>query len=164
MLKLKTGAPFSPTRYKFKVGHFVDLKEGILSLQKYSPVNSGMVINISAFNEVGGYREDVRLDFADFQFIERFRKKNQYFYLIDSVAVQNYSKEEKDLDKNIFRFGIYLECVKNCVRTSFFDDLLYFFIAFKHLVAVCIKCRSFIFMKMFYLSYIKKKRVKSIVG
>ncbi len=155
MLTLKNGRAFSPTRYKYKVGHFVKLEEGILPLKKYSPVNSGMVINISAFNEVGGYLDNVKLDFADYQFIERFRKKYMHFYLMDTVAVQNYSKGDKDLQKNLFRFEIYLECVRNCVRNSFTDDVLYFIIAFKHLVAVCIKCHSLRFIKLFYLKYLR---------
>lgn len=159
MLKLKNGRAFSPTRYKYKVGHFVNLEEGILSLKEYSPVNSGMVINIAAFNDVGGYLENVKLDFSDFQFIERFRKKYLHFYLMDTVAVQNYSKGDKDLEKNLFRFAIYLECVRNCVRNSLIDDLLYLFIAFKHLVALCIKCQSLKFIKLFYFKYIKNTQM-----
>lgn len=155
ILKLKTGESFSPCRYKFKRGHSVNLVEGVYSLKKISPVNSGMVINIAAFNKVGGYDEKVKLDFADFQFIERFRSVYGEFYLLDSVGIQDFSNVDKDLNKNIFRFSIYLECAKKCNRNSLIDDFLYCYVVTRHLLALSFRFKSFVFVKLFYMKYIK---------
>lgn len=156
ILKLKSGESFSPSRYKFKRGHSVNLGQGVYSLKKYSPVNSGMVINIAAFNKVAGYDENVKLDFADFQFIERFRTMYDEFYLLDSIAIQDFSNVDRDINKNIFRFGIYLECAKKCNRNSSMDDFLYFYVVTRHLLALTFRFKSFVFIKLFYLKYIKE--------
>lgn len=156
ILKLKAGESFSPCRYKFKRGHSVNLVEGVYSLKKYSPVNSGMIINIAAFNRVGGYDESVKLDFADFQFVERFRSLFDEFYLLNSVAIQDFSNVDSNLNKNIFRFSIYLECAKKCNRNSLIDDFLYFYVVARHLLALSFRFKSFVFVKLFYFKYIKE--------
>jgi len=155
LLKLKDGTPFSPSRYILKRGHSVKLQEGILSLKKYAPVNSGMAINIDAFLEVGGYLEKITLDFADFQFIEIFRKKYVNFYLFNSIAVQDFSNDETDLKKLETRFSIYCSCGKNCKRDSFIDNITYLYPVLRHTFGLSIKTKSLRFFKIAYLSYFK---------
>lgn len=155
VLKLKDGKPFSPSRYMFKRGHPVELKEGVLTLKKYAPVNSGMTINVDAYLEVGGYLEQITLDFADFQFIERFRKKYDNFYLFNSIAIQDFSNDETDLNKLQARFSIYCNCGINCKRDSFIDDIIYLYPLLRHTFGLYTKTKSLSFFKIFYLSYLK---------
>jgi rhamnosyltransferase len=155
VLKLGDAKPFSPTRYMFKRGHAVELEEGILSLSKYSPVNSGMTINTDAFEEVGGYFEEISLDFADFQFIEKFRKKHEYFYLIDSVGIQDFSNNETDLKKLENRFVIFCQCARKCTRYSFGDSLGYFYTVLRHTIGLFLKTKSFKFFIIAYANYFK---------
>lgn len=155
VLKLKDGKPFSPSRYIFKRGQPVKLRQGVLSLEKYAPVNSGMIINIDAFIKVGGYVEQVKLDFADFQFIERFRKVYKSFYLFNSTAIQDFSNNETDINKLETRFAIYCNCGKNCIRYSFIDNLMYLYPILRHTIGLYIKTKSLSFFKIAYLSYFK---------
>lgn len=155
MLKLKDGKPFSPSRYKFKRGQPIELKQGVLSLTKFAPVNSGMTINVDAYLEAGGYLEKVSLDFADFQFIERFRKRYSNFYLFNSVAIQDFSNDETDLKKLETRFSIYCNCAVNCKRDSFFDHVVYLYPVLRHTFGLYTKTKSLSFFKILYLSYFK---------
>lgn len=158
MLKLKSGNSFSPVKYKYKRAFPVELLEGIHSLTSFAPVNSGMVINIEAFKRVGGYNEQIKLDFADFQFIERLNKRYDEFYLLDSIAVQDFSNDEPDLNKNISRFIMYLDCAKNCTRASFMDNVYYFYVVARHTTALTLKFKSATFAKLLYTNYLKNTK------
>lgn len=46
---------------------------GEIDLNRYMPVNSGMMIRLSAYNQCGGHLPQVRLDFSDTAFIYRLR-------------------------------------------------------------------------------------------
>lgn len=155
ILELESGDRFSPSRYKFKQSNLVKLDPGIYSLRKYSPVNSGLAIDLAAFNHVGGYLEKVKLDFADFQFIERLRRKYTKFCLIDSTAIQDFSNDDLNVEKAIFRFKIYLHCAKYCYRRSLIDDFLYFYTTIRHTTGLMLKFKNFIFVEIFYLNYLK---------
>lgn len=157
IIKLSNGDNFSPTRYRFKRGNPVKMHAGFQLLKKYSPVNSGLAININAFNKAGGYNENIKLDFADFQFIEKFRIQNQYFFLLDTIAIQDFSNMEQDTTKKIIRFEIYLECAKNCDRRSVIDDIQYLYVVSRHVLALTIKTKNFTFAKLFFTKYLRDK-------
>lgn len=154
-LKLLSGELFSPCIYKYKSGHKSNfLLAGKHSLKKHSPVNSGMVVKLESFNFVNGYIENVKLDFADFQFIEKFRVFNENFYLLDSVAIQDFSNDNKNLESGIFRFKLYLESAKSCKRNTILDDILYFKTVLKHTIGLSLKFKNLSFFKLFYFNYI----------
>lgn len=155
LIKLKTGVSFSPSRYRFKRSVSTKVAPGVRFLKKYVPINSGLVINVIAFENVGGYLNEIKLDFADFQFIEKFREKYKMFYVIDSEAVQDFSNDEINLEKSTFRFEIYLNDAKKCYRAGILDDVLYLLIVIRHTLALTIKFRNAIFVKLFIIYYLK---------
>jgi len=157
IIQLKNQKPFSPTRYKHKRGYSAKLTSGVYSFSKYSPVNSGMVINTNSFWEAGGYNPDIRLDFADFQFIERFRRVEKRFFLVDSVAIQDFSNDEKDVKKLQTRFKIYCECAKKCERKNIADSLGYFYSVFRHAVGLTLKTKHPSFLRIFVTNYLLGK-------
>ncbi len=152
---LKSGVSLSPTRYKYKRGYKANLAYGIHSLNKYSPINSGIIINLDAFNDVGGYIDQIKLDFSDFQFMEKFRVNYPDFYLIDSIAIQDFSNDDPDINSVIFRFKIFLDCAKRCQRKTFKDDLQYFYSVSRHTLGLTLKFKDVRFIKLFYFKYIK---------
>jgi rhamnosyltransferase len=122
VLKLADGRILSPARYWCKRGF--GLKRISLGLHEFnhlSPLNSGMLISLDAFTAVGGYDERVRLDFSDFMFIERFRKRFSEFFVVDVVGVQGFSDEERNVGKLNERFGWYCEGARNCEKESVWD-------------------------------------------
>jgi glycosyltransferase involved in cell wall biosynthesis len=157
IIRLNKDRPFSPTRYKHKRGYNLKLKSGLYSLFRYSPVNSGMVVNTISYFESGGYNPLIKLDFSDYQFIERFRKIEGMFYLLNTVAIQDFSNNEKDIDKLIIRFKIYCECARKCERKNIFDSLEYFYSVLRHTIGLLIKTRKIIFLYVFFTNYLIKK-------
>jgi len=156
IIKLKNNIPFSPTRYKHKRGYCVELNSGIYSLLKYSPVNSGIVINTEYFWKVGGYNPLITLDFADYQFIERFRRTKKYFFVIDTIAIQNFSNDERNIKKLQTRFRIYCECAKKCNRNNIIESLEYFYSVFRHTLGLIIKTKKISFFWIFATNYLLK--------
>jgi len=156
IIRLKNNVPFSPTRYKHKRGYIVELTSGIYSLLKYSPVNSGMVVNINYFWKAGGYNPLIMLDFADFQFIERFRRIEKDFFVIDTIAIQDFSNDEKDIKKLKTRFKIYCECAKKCDRNNIMDVLGYFYSVFRHALGLIMKTKNISFFWIFVTNYLLK--------
>ena len=159
ILKIGSNKLFSPCTFKFNRGFLIkSIEPGIKSLQEFSPVNSGMIINLNLFNEVGGYNERVKLDFSDFQFIEKVKKKISDFYVLPSESFQNFSDVEKDVIKLNKRFFYYCEGAKNFERQSFLDSILFFIVCFQRMIFLMIKNQSFIFVKTFLKSYILRRK------
>lgn len=127
ILKIEDGKIMSPCLYKNKWGKLIDhIVPGIHSLDNYVPVNSGLCIFLSDYFLVGQYNEKVKVDGADFQFIERFKKKrNAKFYVLNLEIEQNFSLFEKDLNNILSRFKIFLTDVKNFDRTNWKDNYYY---------------------------------------
>lgn len=140
VLKLKKGSIFSPSRYRFKRGFFIDgIKPGAHSLFEYAPVNSGMMVRVEAFQKVGGYNEKVKLDFADFQFVERFRKAYTRFFVLDVECEQDFSDEESSLQSQSVRFKYFCEGAKNIEDKSIWDWLQYNTVVFIRAVRLTIR-------------------------
>lgn len=156
VLKTSSGAICSPLRYKLHRGFPVkEITEGEYPLNDFSPINSGMLINVDAAIECGGYNEDVFLDFSDFQFIERFKTANNRFYVIPLILEQDFSGDETDTNKLLIRFAIYCRCAKRCVRENINDDAVYFFMVLARAMKLIIKTKSFAFIFSFYKNYIR---------
>jgi len=126
VLKLKNGKIFSPSRYRFKRGFFlVTIKSGVHSLFNLAPVNSGMMVQVEAFFKVGGYNEKVKLDFADFQFVERFRKLYPNFFVLNVECEQDFSDDNNSFESQYIRFKYYCDGAKNVENKNFADWLQY---------------------------------------
>ncbi len=79
----------SPCKFKYMKGsNFPILKPGIYSFKDISIFNSGLVINLKAFNKVGGYDEDIPLDFSDHYFIAKL-KTNYKQFLIAPIIIEH---------------------------------------------------------------------------
>ena len=104
------GMLLSPSKIIFERGFFTnDLTEGVYSLDKYSPINSGSLIHTQVWKAAEGFNENILLDFTDFSFYNRVKQKGiKEFKLIDYVLNQNLSTFEKDETKIIDRFGLYM--------------------------------------------------------
>lgn len=154
-LILNNNTPFSPTKYRWKRGHSVDLEyDKFYSLYDFSPVNSGLTIELKSFLEVGGYNEDVFLDFADFQFIEKFRKTYSFFYLMNVTAVQDFSNDETNINKLNDRFILYCQCANNCKKENILEKIQYFYTVTRHCLGLIIKSKNLIFLKTYYKFFI----------
>ena len=104
----------SPCRYFMHRGSpFTIIKPGVNILQGKNVINSGLLINVEAYREVGGYDEKVWLYFSDFVFFDRLKKHYKKFIVLDfSVEHELSSSDYSDLSFAINRFTYYCQGAK----------------------------------------------------
>lgn len=155
--KIKSGLYISPTKYYLKYSRpSKKVQTGLTKFSKASPINSGMLINVNAYWEVGGYDNEVTLDFSDIRFIEKFKNNYNSYYIIDSTCIQDFSVDEIDTNKLLNRYIIYCKCAKACYRQNMIDSIAYFFVVFKRCISLLIQTKNISFLKAFINYYIKK--------
>src|SRR5262249_2877029 len=64
---------------------------GIMPLHGRSILNSGLLVKVADFTACGGYDERVRVDFADFAFINRFRQRCPEVMVLDLACRHGFS-------------------------------------------------------------------------
>ncbi len=106
-------SPVPMNRYRCRIQPTAPTGE--ISLSAYSVINSGMLIHVETFIQAGGYRPEVHLDFADFQFIERFRKVSPKAFVIDAVCQQEFSNEVQTREQKLSRYRLFCQSLRNFV-------------------------------------------------
>ncbi|REC49598.1 glycosyltransferase [Chryseobacterium pennipullorum] len=151
ILKIENGKIMSPFRCYMKWGKFLDVvKPGIYDLKKIAPINSGLCVNVKSFFEVGGYNEKVRVDGADYQFIERFKRRYKDFEVVDVIGHQAFSMFEKNPQKLISRYSIFLQDVKNFEEHEFGDRFFYSILIIKRTLRLTFDTKSIMFIKLLF--------------
>lgn len=130
---------------------------GSLRLQKYAAINSGLLIHIDAFEECGGYNENVPLDFSDFQFFDNFSRYNDTFLTLDIELEQALSGTRCDFDSLYSRFRIYCYCASKCSKRNFIDSLQYFYLVLGRAVLLSFRTRKINFIKPVIENYFRGK-------
>jgi rhamnosyltransferase len=100
----------SPCKIKFYRGVALRImpKSGVFMLSFLKPINSGLLINLQAFNIIGGFNEHIKLDFSDFEFIDRFRIRYAEAVLLPIICKHSLSSFSiMPLNSAISRFGYY---------------------------------------------------------
>lgn len=127
---------------------------GVVSIKSHIPINSGMLINVEAFLKVGGYNNSVVLDFSDYQFIERFARHYDTFYVLSDICRQQFSDQVQSKKQKLTRFSIFCNCLKNCEKHSFKEYLFYFCIILKRTCSLIISTRSLAPVKISIKKYL----------
>ena len=127
---------------------------GEVCSKRYAPINSGMIINVEAFMNIGGYNEKVWLDYSDYQFMKRYRMYYDNFYILDSICIQEFSNEVQSKEQKINRYKIFCDCLKNCERLNYLDTLRYFTITLKWAASLFIETKDLIIIKIFISRYL----------
>lgn len=109
-LLLSAGNCISPCEYRCGRGTIWKKYEtGITIFRGKSLLNSGMLIPLSLFFKVKGYNEKIELDFSDHYFVDKVKKENSYFNVLDIRCNHELSASDRDQKKNLFRFESYLK-------------------------------------------------------
>jgi GT2 family glycosyltransferase len=109
----------SPFYFSAGRGKRLKVTRKTFSLKNYRFINSGLLINSSAFREAGGYDETIPLDFSDIYFGERLKKITDYFAVADIRLRHNFSSTAKlPLNEALTRFHYFcigaLRMGENC--------------------------------------------------
>lgn len=115
---------------------------GLIDPSKSGIINSGLLINVDAFWSVGGYNEKVWLDFADFQFIERFGSKYNEAIVIDLECVQSFSNEEQSVDQKLSRYKHFCTSVKHYEPIKKINKFWINLVVLKRAVSLCVQSKS----------------------
>lgn len=145
---------FSPGQYKRRRASRLDhIVPGVYDLRKIIPVNSGLLISKDAFFEAGKYNERVKLDFSDFQFIERFRKKHVSFCVSGAIGYQDFSDRETDVAKLNLRYSFFCQGAKNFEKENGIARLAYLLLVLRRAVSLANRTKSLVFFKTFFEYY-----------
>lgn len=156
ILKLQNETIFSPCRYLFKRGFKLkNINIGLNSFNFKSPVNSGILVSTKEYLICGGYNEKIRLDFSDYQFIERFRLKHKMFIVVDSTGIQDFSNESNNVAQLNSRFSLYCQSARACNKKNIFDNLQYFITIFSRAISLSIRTKNSIFISTLTKDYLK---------
>jgi rhamnosyltransferase len=89
-------------------GTLKKVQPGIHVAKRFTLINSSMVVSCIEFDHMGGYDEDLKLDFSDHYFFYKFKKINKSFFIIPVVNGHNLSSfAETDYLKAFKRFAMY---------------------------------------------------------
>ncbi|MGD0488026.1 MAG: glycosyltransferase [Syntrophorhabdales bacterium] len=112
------GQIFSPCWHGFNI--YLPLRNvlpGRVSTKNRSLLNSGMCIRLDAFDKAGGFDEKIPLDFADHDFMKRYRTHFDSFFLLDMACEHGFSdKENLDAGKALTRFGYYCQGARHSIK------------------------------------------------
>jgi len=151
----------SPCRFLLKRGFKLkNIKPGIQPIKRIGLLNSGMFISTIAFEKTGGYNEKIKLDFADIEFLERFKKNYKYFYLLNVRCKHQFASiSDKNKEKIISRYKIYCNSTIH-FSTNFYQYIILMFWAFARGIKLLMKHRDLIFLSIFFKYYLMKNKIE----
>lgn len=115
---------------------------GQIALKRYAVINSGLCVCLGTFRRVGGYREEVPLDFADFQFCERLAADAVLAYAMDAECRQNFSALEDTPAQMLARFDKFCRSVKGYESNRRFGKQELMLVVLKRAASLMVKTRS----------------------
>jgi rhamnosyltransferase len=131
------------------------VQPGVLSAKQKSAMNSGMCIRVDAFEKIGGFDEKIPLDFADHDFMRRYRKRFDSLMVIDMVCVHSFSENEPmTFAKALARFDFYCRGARNSVK-GVWDASSFLPLTFLRAVRLSVRYRRASFLVMFFRSLFK---------
>lgn len=156
--RIVDGRYISPTKTFMKTSYpCKTVKSGCVSFKEASPINSGILLTVDSFFKVGGYDPEVTLDFSDVRFVEKYKKRYESFYVMELECLQDFSVNEKDVNKLLGRYLIFLQCAKNCKKERWHDYIAYLGVTLKRTLRLTLQTKNLVFFKLYFKNYLVKK-------
>ncbi|NQX55240.1 hypothetical protein HQN86_16580 [Pedobacter panaciterrae] len=146
----------SPTIYRFNRGFSPkSIVPGIHDLRKFSPINSGMFINLNLFFNADGYDENIKLDFSDFVFIRRLCKIISEFVVLNVTCSHDLSSSDlQPLASAEFRYKSYCEGAKLSAR-NLKERIILLVVCLIRGARLGLRYKSFTFLTLFGKCYLR---------
>jgi GT2 family glycosyltransferase len=146
------GTIYSPCNYFFKRGFpMKSIEIGILKARRKSLLNSGLLISVDIFEKVGGYNERLKLDFSDFEFLDRYRKISDNFFIINTECIHELSSNEQDFHSSITNFTRYCKGLKIYIVADF-DSFCLFYLTLIRACKLSFRFRNINFIVVFFVT------------
>jgi GT2 family glycosyltransferase len=145
------GKIYSPCGHVAHVGFPLKrVTPGVRSATWKSLLNSGMCVNVDAFEKVGGFDERIALDFADHDFIRRYKKHFDSFVVIDVVCRHSFSDNEScEIERSLARFSCYCRGARTYAR-GVWDAFSVLPIVFLRALRLSMRYRSLRYLRLFF--------------
>lgn len=148
----------SPCRYFLHRGYSLKkVKYGVCDFSMKSLLNSGMLIQVEAFQKVGGYNEKIRLDFADHAFIKCYKGYYRNFVVINMRCYHGFfGNQSLTTNAALVRFAYYGEGARYSAN-NFMDFLILLLVATCKAVKLSLTYKNLKFFVIFYNSFFARK-------
>ena len=144
---LSNGILISPTLYSNYRSYIIkDINKCSFSISNISCINSGLLINLDLYKNVGGYNELLFLDFCDHEFILRVKLKYKKIKILDVFLNQDFSNDVHDFPQAFFRYKLFLNDLKS-FRKGKNKFKLFFYVDLPRVLSLSKKFRTFKFIK-----------------
>jgi len=143
------GRLISPSKYSFKRGFRLNfIPSGRVSLKKIRPINSLLLLSTAVFETVGGYNEEIKLDFSDHEFLGRVEKQYQEMFVVRADNRHSLSSsDDHDLESIKSRFVIFCKGAHVAGRSGIISGIQYFIVCLLRGMKLAIKFRTLFFLK-----------------
>lgn len=161
ILKLDSGEIYSPCKYKFSKAFILkEVDPGITGMKNLSLLNSGILIKMKTFQEIGGYNERLKLDLSDFEFIDRYRKINNSFFILDIVAIHGFSGFQDELNASLARFSRYCQSsvIMCSIRSSLLDKTMLMTSCLIRAIKLAVNFKHVGFLNTFWKTFVILKK------
>lgn len=118
-----------------------------LELEHYTCINSGLMVNTQFYAAIGGYDENLKLDFCDHDFIERAKKSVKSLEVLNLKFIQDFSTDNDNLEQSLFRYKIFINDYKEYAKTRN-KIVLFLRIDVKHLLKLSLRFKTLAFLKI----------------
>lgn len=129
---------------------------GECSLKQAYPINSGLLISLHFFIQIGGYNPKIRVDFSDIQFISKARKEIRTFYILNIICIQDFSNETLDINKLYNRFKLFCEGGYFFQYRNNYERIIINYLILKHTIGLSIKNKTIRFLKYYITNYLTR--------
>jgi len=148
----------SPCKYKGFRGYVhTQQLTGACKFSDFVPINSGLLINLNLFHNVGGYNEDLKLDFSDFYFIKKIKNFIDTFFVIDLRIQHDLSGFNlNDINNTTIRFISYCESAVILSKTIK-DFIALFIIVLLRSLVLSYRMKSISFFFIFLQHFVFRK-------
>ena len=131
------------------------IEPGRVSTRGKGLLNSGMCIKLDAFDRVGGFDEKIPLDFADRDFMRRYGRHFDSFFLLDMACAHGFpDKESLDAREALTRFGYYCQGAKHSIKGCA-DACSLASMAFLRAARLSLRYKSVRFLSLLLRSFLK---------
>ena len=159
IIKTSHGEDFSPVAINdWNLKGLPQPQAGEHSLYEMAVVNSGCCIPLSLYEKCGGYKETVRLDFADFQFQVNLRPYQAALKLIDLIAIQDFSNDTNDVKGLLHRYHLYLESAAAFTPDTMKLVLKHNYQVLRHGIALFVRTHNIKFLTNYIKIFLLKSK------
>lgn len=117
-LVFSNGNLMSPSKFhNYRPSPVTITDQKSLPLSDLTCINSGLMISVAFYNQIGGYNPNLFLDFCDHDFIERVKKAGvTQIGIVDCKLVQDFSAVSHTKAQSLFRYGLFVKDLQEFYR------------------------------------------------